>query len=77
MMDQNELGGLMTLTEETKGQGRNLRGHHVDLTVGILVLSAIQGRTYDEQVEILGETILKLAHELRAVYKTIDEISNE
>lgn len=48
--------------EEEQGA---IRGNTADLTVGILILSAIQGRPYEEQIEILGSTILRLSHDLR------------
>ena len=57
--------------EDDEEQSR-VRGNRADLTVGILLLSAIQGRPYDEQVEILGATVLQLSRKLGEAIKAID-----
>ena len=38
-----------------------------NLTTGILILSSIQGKPYEEQIEILGATIIELSKKLRQI----------
>ncbi len=59
------------MDDEEEMQGK-VRGNNADLTVGILLLSAIQGRPYDEQVEIFAATVLELSRKFRDAVKAIE-----